>query len=381
MSVDESGKLVVWDLSIHRPVKEFQAHTSQIISVRQMGIKGFKEDGQIEIDSDYFGMILTHGRDHAAKFWNLFDSNGKFIDEDSLVYELPVNALNFSNVDIMGRYLLTPNTTNSEAFDVYDIGFLSKEHDIDDTRLKRLFESVDAYRYSTDKLKRNFEEFKVQTSDESDVNRTGKFGIIMKLIWVKDNIAFIGYESGHVAQIKLDLTEGRFDIISISRHHFPDPVLSLTYDYDNSTVISTSIRSEVAIHEIGIDKSSLVPLSKGFGKISSVAFIGDKYVFSSWKGMIQFYKLDKESFQLRYDSSFKKPRGMIAGNLNIIGNLNQDDDVKSKNKLITKPNALALRKKSSIATKLHNRRDMKTIQSDFLAVGYDDGTVMVYNEI
>lgn len=370
LSSDESGKVILWDLTILRPIAEIQAHESQILTIRQLGIR---DD---IVDSDYFGLVLTHGRDHIIKIWRLFDDKGGVAFKK--VYEIPVNALNFSNVDVYDGFLITPNTINSNTFDIYDINYISKENG-DETRLKRLFESVDVFKKAS--MTNKFEEFNVKRDDEDDVNRMDKFGIIMKLLFINDNRVFIGYESGHVALIELDFTSQIFKIISISNHHFPNPVLSLTYDRGNSTVLSTSIDSNIISHNTTTGESTVFKLEK-FGKISDIVSHEDKYVLSSWNGFIRFYEMNHDKKEFEYVSSFKKPKGLLIGDLNVIGNINEESGIE-KNKIV-KPNSLAINIQSEIdpqIKRLYGRRDVKSIETSYLAVGYDDGTITLYNDL
>lgn len=374
LSSDESGKVIFWDLTILRPIAEVQAHESQILTIRQLGIR---DD---VVDSDYFGLVLTHGRDHIIKIWRLFDEKGAV--EFKKCYEIPVNALNFSNVDVYGGYLITPNTMNSNAFDLYDISYISQEEG-DETRLKRLFEGVDVFKHAIATGFAKFEEFNVQRDDEEDVNRVDKFGIIMKLLFVDQNRVFIGYESGHVASIELDFSSKSFKILNITNQHFPNPVLSLTFDKANSTVLSTSIDSHIVSHNTRTNDSTVYKLEK-FGKISDVACYEDKYVLSSWNGYIRFYNTDMDTHTFQYISSFKKPKGLLAGDLNVIGNINDDSGIEKEKNKIVKPNSLAINAKSNIdpdVRKLYARRDVKLIEGSYLAVGYDDGTITLYNDL
>jgi len=377
LSSDEWGKIILWELTILRPVIEVQAHESQILTIRQLGIKNDV------IDSNYFGLILTHGRDHSVKFWNLF--NGEGVLDFKMVYELPVNALNFSNVDILGNLLITPNTRNSNTFDIYDINFISMEDKIDDTRLKRLFEGIDVFKHASMTGFSKFEEFNVQREEQlnDDVNRVDKFGIIMKLLFIDQNTVFIGYESGHVASIELNRDTKSFEIKTITNHHFPNPVLSLSYDDSNNVVLSTSIDSQIVIHDLETQDSNVTKL-ENFGKISGVACLDDKITLSSWNGYIRFYKLHKHKNEFEYLSSFKKPKGLLAGDLNVIGNINDDSGLEKNKKTIVKPNCLAITHKSNIDPnfkKLLNRRDVKVIENSYLGVGYEDGTITLYNDL
>ncbi len=376
LSSDETGKLLLWDLTILRPVRQLQAHNSQILTIRQLGIR---DD---VVDSNYFGLVLTHGRDHSIKFWRLFNENGTI--ELVEVSELPVNALNFSNVDVFDDLLITPNTMNSNAFDIYDVNFISQQDKLDETKLKRLFEACDVYQVAVDTKFSKFDEFNVQRENTDDgVDRVDKFGIIMKLLFVSNDIVFIGYESGHVASIRLNFQSKTFEILTITNHHFPNPVLSLTYDRFNSTVLSTSVDFNLVVHDINARSSNVIKV-ENFGKISGVCCLEDRYVLSSWNGYIRFYKLNSDKSDLVYLSNFKKPKGLLAGDLNVIGNINDDAGLSKDKGKIVKPNSLALTAKKEIDEsfkKLLNRRDVKVIENSYLAVGYDDGTITLYNDL
>ncbi|CCH42187.1 putative WD repeat-containing protein [Wickerhamomyces ciferrii] len=376
LSADDSGKLILWDLTILRPLKTVQGHNTQVLTIRQLGIK------DNEIDSRYFGLVLTHGRDHTIKFWKIFDESG--VISFDLVYELPVNALNFSNVDIIDDIIVTPNTQNSNTFDIYDISFLSHEK-VDDSRLKRLFEAVDVYKTAVERDYSKFEEFNIKRDEmDDDVNRTDKFGIIMKLLFITKELLFIGYESGHVAQIRLNRDSKTFEIINIEHQHYPNPVLSLTFDKIHNVVLSTSIGSNIVIHSLEKKDAVDVKLSK-FGKISGVAVVHDKYIISSWNGYIRFYKLGSDHTSLEYLANFKKPKGLLAGDLNIIGNINNDAEAIGEKSTTIKPTSLEVYQEVEVVDPLIkkgiHRRDLKVIETSCLAVGYGDGTITLYNDL
>jgi WD40 repeat protein len=366
LSGDQEGLLILWDMSTRRSIYSWQGHQGHILVIKQMGID--QKSGSI--DDKFFGLVYSHGRDNCVKFWRLFNLAGKFRCDH--IYDLPENALNFSNVDHWGHVMVTPNTMESGKFDIYDIGFLG-ESDISENKLKRLYEAVNVYQRAIDEGY-EFNEFKLQR-DEDEMSRVDKFGIIMRLLLVRKDLLVIGYESGHVAILKLNYDDKSYEILSITSEHFPNPVLSLFYDSHNYVVASTSIASHIAFHDLNTYKSTVMKLYK-FGKICTMGSINDKYVLSSWNGTTKFYILSDNN--LDYQASFTKPKGMISGDLNIIGNL-QDDQLKRQS--VIKPNVITICDSHSVSPnimKLIGRRDLKVIESKILTIGYDDGTIAVY---
>lgn len=372
LSGDQEGNVKLWDMATRRPAIERQCHQSHILTILQLGAR----DGII--DHRYFGLIITHGRDNCVKFWRLFDQQGKFTFTQ--VYDLPENALNFSNVDVMENELIAPNTMNSNAFDVYDIEFITDDV-VNDHRLVRDMEAVDVFEAASASGKFTFEEFTLKRDSDESVNRVDKFGIIMKLLWVSDDTVYIGYESGHVASIRINPKSKKYEVLSVTKHHYPQPVLSLSYDPVQNIVISASIASQIVIYDVSTQAATAIKLDN-IGKISSISTIKDKLVLSSWSGLTRFYTFDKSTYTLEYHHSFKKPKGMIAGDLNIMGNL--QDTTGPKKNTVTKPNCMTMVERSTVPLSLKSklsRRDVTVIESSFLSVGYDDGTISIYTDL
>lgn len=357
ISIDERGLLILWDLATRRPILEHQAHSTQVMTIKQLGID---DDGEEYcIIEEYYGLIVTHGRDNLIKIWRLFNEINEFNLEQ--VYEIPVNSLNFSNIDILNEFLITPNTLNSNFFDIYDISFISSNNSFNEFKLKRIFNGIDLYKLSIDQ---GFEFTEFQINNDDEVNRVDKLGIIMKFLWIDHKTLFIGFESGHVLQIEVG---DDIRVVSISQEHFPDPVLSLTYNKSNQRIISTSIKNEIVIHEVG--KASIKKVKLDFNKISNIGVVNKMYIILSWNGMIKFF-----DFNFEYISNYQKSKSLIQGDLNVIGNLNNDEDIKKKN---IKPNAISVKLKQDVNISL-NRRDLKLINNDLISIGYDDGTIIIY---
>lgn len=364
ISGDDKGLLILWDLTTRRPVTLWQGHQSSVITIQQMGLdKGIVSD-------KFYGLVFSHGRDNSVKFWRLFDQLGHF--DCTRVYDLPENALNFCNVDHYGNLLVTPNTLESSKFDIYDLDFLGDDN-INENRLKRIYEGVDIYQTAVSHGY-DFKEFRIQR-DEDETSRVDKFGIIMKVLFIRRNLLAIGYESGHVAIVELDFDNHSHEILSISAENFPNPVLSLSYDSLNNVIASTSIRSQIVLHDIASLTNKTIKLDK-FGKLGAICNINEKYIISSWNGTTKFFTLSDD--KLEYQSSFTKPKGMISGDLNINGNL-QDNE--RKRQAVVKPNVLGVADSTNVPTEYGiGRRDLALIQSRLLCTGYSDGTISVYTD-
>lgn len=337
ISGDEDGFIIVWDLTVRRPLLSFHPHTSQVISIRQLPN----------------GLVLTHGRDHYIKVFELFQ-HGK----EELVYEIPVNSLNFNNIDTFEYYLITSNTMDSNSFDVYDIGFLQDES----KQFTRVFNCIDLFKMVKDDGVYKFNEFKIQNEDN-------KFGIIMRLLWVDSNRVYIGYESGHVISVSLDLGAQSIEVLNVSNVHFPDPVLALRYDSHTNTVISSSIKPKIGIHTS--TGSSVIKLSDKFGKLSDIEFLNSNIVLSSWNGFIKVFNQQFEEL-----INFKKAKPIVSANLNTVGNMEEPKPE------ALKPNCLAVYAKQAVEIKgIARRRDVQLCGSNLLAIGFNDGTIMVYNDL
>ncbi|KAH3682001.1 hypothetical protein WICPIJ_007033 [Wickerhamomyces pijperi] len=387
ITADEKGNIKLWDLKTHRVVKEIdQAHEGSILSIRQLGITTNTE-GTYNINSTLFGFVLTHSRDHTIKFWKLFDDQGLILLKE--VYEMPVNALNFSNVDVMDNFLVSANTSDSNKFDIYDLKFLYVESA---KHLTREFEAVDLFK-QCQQNKYKFTEFNIRGKEEDDpenVNRVDKFGIIMKFLWITKEILAVGYESGHTLIVKVDIKAKKMTIQQISAHHFPNPILSISYNKDNNTLLTSSIRSKIIQHDLSNLQSEPQILKINLTKISNIVTYTDKLILSSWTGYIKFFQNSRQGSETpsyQEIAQFKKPKGLLVGNLNIIGN-NQSNDIESQKQYTVKPNSLAVfigdDLKKGIDPQYQrrlDRRDLMVLQKNFLSVGFDDGTVMVYDDI
>lgn len=383
VTADEKGNLKLWDLKTHRTIIEIDhAHKGSVLSVKQLGTTYKEEDATTVIDPALFGYCLTHSRDHTIKFWRLLDDKGAILFKE--IYEMPVNSLNFSNVDSFDHYLVSPNTSDSNKFDIYDLNFLYMDNA---KHLTRVFEAVDLLKEC--KIQgHEFHEFNLRAKQDDDldnVNRVDKFGIVMKYLWIKKDLIAVGYESGHVVIVQCDLDTKKLKILQVSAYHFPNPVLSISYNQHENTLLSSSIKSKIVKHDLSNFKSEPTSVKVQLNKISNIITYQDRLILSSWSGLIKFFKSTKTTDSYEEISQFNKPKGMLIGNLNIIGN-NQSNDIEIQKQYIVKPNTLEVfiqdQKEIGVGyQRILERRDMMLLKKNFLCVGYDDGTVMVYDDI
>lgn len=212
VSADRDGWVVVWSLVTKRPLGFWKAHDGQIITL---------------INTPHG--LLTHGRDSAIRFWNTeglaVETDLAYMGRDGLpkpkYEEIPVNALNFCNVDYIDGRLATASTTDSENFDIYELAAPGEPWG----------------------LSRVVQGFSVGTGAVDETKRDGQ-GIIMKLRFVGRSLLFVGYELGTVKGFRLTdeskSTALATELLVLNKDlkvtevfsyngHSPQPVLSIEY--------------------------------------------------------------------------------------------------------------------------------------------------------
>lgn len=257
ISGDSQGDLVWWDLVKKRPIKKWKAHRGSIITLKKL----------------YNGLILSHAKDHSLKLWDL-------TNVESCYAEVPINTLNFCNIDVIEGYLLCPSTIDSEKFDLYSL-FESEKFE-----LKRLLHNVDPYQLYKDKE---------DIDDEVNHLKRGKFGSMMKVMFTSINQFIIGYESGALITFNLVLplvkvtdTQTRINkdckvtVDEINQYHQPNPILSLTY---NNQLISGSTGKSIFFHT----DCKTIP-SNHYG-IQQLVTYDQLLIGLFWDGVIKIYDL------------------------------------------------------------------------------------------
>ncbi|GME78705.1 unnamed protein product [Ambrosiozyma monospora] len=324
---DESGWVFWWDINTRRPIGSWKAHDGPVISIVQPGLRWKKvSDGNMAplLTEQEFGKLLTHGKDGEVIIWDLFElirtenGNGylwkrdsplqrkvfatrndisKWISPDKL-FDMPVNPLNFSNVAFCENKLVAPSTQDSNCFDVYEISKVAKVYS-----LKRLYKAVSAVQ----QIEKNDKEINIQYDEESGRD----FGVVMKIVWINDNVFSVGYESGHV--VSFNLTNDSLRVISVNSSHYPYPILALHYDPLTEKLLAGSASSTITIDSLdSIENSEFLEirtLSQTYNVkhkgISDISTRPNTVVLITWDGFSRFYKYD-ESGSLQFCKKVKK---------------------------------------------------------------------------
>lgn len=218
--------------------------------------------------------LLSHGRDSNIRIWSLdsesiakCSKNVASVGSDDSCRpqydEIPVNSLNFCNVDFWdlgneSALLATPATIDSDNFDVYIIKKTSQEFSI-----KRVVEN-----FSVKSAKLNSSGIEEINSQESVLQHRGH-GIVMRLLFVAHNLLFVAYESGALFCYRLEHhsrnlskkndrlvidTGYKVTLMASLLGHTPQPVLSLEYDKGSNIIYCGSASKKL----LQIDISSIV---------------------------------------------------------------------------------------------------------------------------
>lgn len=178
VSADREGWVILWDLTTRRPKALWRAHEGHVLTLKHT------EEG-----------LLTHGRDHSIRFWDLallegcltstMDIGGAVKPPPS--FEIPVNALNFCNVDFCNGVLATASTGDSNNFDIY--------------RVWDVFGAAHFARIAAN-VPPNPSDAAIEEVHTDSSSRQG-LGIIMRLCLQSPSSLIVGYESGAVRQYSI----------------------------------------------------------------------------------------------------------------------------------------------------------------------------------
>lgn len=385
LTTDESGIIIWWNLITKRPLGIWKGHDESILTVKQLGIEWVNIDNSVisVIDENEFGKILTHSKDGTIKIWKLVELNdvgftytcvlpkrlsdiGERIPE--VEFEMPVNMLNFTNVDINNQLLITPATVDSDGFDIYK---LDLSQDEEWKKMQRLLQNV---------------KFSLEGEGRSVT------GVIMKIKWLNDTCFLIGYESGHV--VCYEIIDGKTKETFINETLLGNPITCIHVDERNSKIIVSSTGNRVIILKYSgniIDPSVISYDIKHKGiadidvelKTGSVALI-------TWDGYTRVYQYDEE-FGLKF--IFKTRRSIPS----ISNNINNDEDIQQNNSIqlqrasivrftANQLNVKEIENASSIIVKYSNGRSKNLIKTNrhdqisnrWMFIGHQDGKVFVY---
>lgn len=326
---DEAGWIIWWNLSTKRPLAVWKGHDSIIVTLKKI------EEN----------LLLSHSRDSEIKIWKIDDEFpyakylpdvelkgvSLFLTEKNAVKEktkkeillkkyplpehvsVPVNSLNFCNVDYKDGYLITPATLNSNNFDLYFLSFrMTNDESLNDRfNLKRLANDVDPW-----KLYKKSE--RVEIGKRDNILKRDTFGAMMKVMFIESNMLYIGYESGDLISLEIqynspmerlieqspesqqhlssennlsytkvlinkDIT---FKVLSLDSSNVPNPILSLEFDRYANAVISGSAGKKVTFHGLSLPDDIYHCNLRHAGSLS-ISANRDIFVVAFWDGVVK----------------------------------------------------------------------------------------------
>lgn len=349
ISADESGLIIWWNLATRRPLGIWKAHDETVLTMKQLGLSWNFNASEISgvnipIVGDNFGQLLTHSKDGSMKIWRLIDlisgANSGFTyscllkkklstNEElktitpPIVFEMPINVLNFTNVDITSNgVLITPATIDSEGFDIY---IIDTEQNEDYKKLRRLIQNLKFKDIRTSKPEKT--EFHEEIEKEVDLTKRDSTGVIMKLKWIDDKLVVVGYENGQVVGYKIGENSDETEIVFNDESLTGNSITSILYDPKSKRIVCASTGSKVLI--MGIDGDSIIESRtfnvkhKGINDID-VDFTTDCIGLITWDGYTRVYRYSEEDNVLDFVLKFKRPTPAISSSKEAMDNENGD---------------------------------------------------------
>ncbi|CDO93680.1 unnamed protein product [Kluyveromyces dobzhanskii CBS 2104] len=359
ISGDEDGLILVWDLLSRKPYCRYKCK-GQIASLQQLN-----------------SLLIATCKDHTLRIFNFpsavvsTNRDVNAFPELNLVYEIPVNTLNFANTALekVGTNLYRLwccNTQDSETIDIY-------EFDLRDSKsLKRIHRAVSLYEL-------------ISTLVNPSIMKFDKLGTVMKFI-AYCGVIYVGFESGFVIGLYL---KSELHIAYISSGHYPEPVLDFAAGENLGKVISSSTDSYLGLHssnvgmiskenftsdDIIIDDSVIhtermnIPVAK----VSHIQQIDNILVTSSWSGKTELFDLGGENVL----AVILKERGQVHVDDNPYGNASL-----SKNSTKVKICSMVCLPKNdtvipSCTSEGAARRWIKFCKEAWCLIGYEDGSIL-----
>lgn len=397
ISSDTKGWIIIWNINAKRPIRKWQAHDETILTLTLISTN----------------TLLTHGRDASLKIWDISVEHAESSPPE--LFFLPINTLNFCNVQYFNDFLITPASVDSNNFDIYKI-----------TNPEYEFKRVLA----------NFSPFDLYSKNKTEINSPNEqgrndFGIIMKLVYVEhSNQLFLGFESGQIIGLNINLNpdatlvdktteayskktpskygglsslidktssrtlinkEPRVNLIYSDSSHIPNPITSLVHLKDN-ILISGSTNKQVIVHHYQMHS---IDSSDAHLDVKKVAHSGiqsivadektDTIFIGHWNGVIE--GVDYKSNKKKLDSQFELKRDLphlITTSTNSSGG-----DTNTIAKEAVKLTSLALlieRENTQVTTtKKKSYKDLVKARSAYIGndnrllfAGYEDGAVVAY---
>ncbi|KAF6008273.1 hypothetical protein HII13_004058 [Brettanomyces bruxellensis] len=421
---DETGLVIWWDLATRRPISKWQAQGHKgsklpcgVTTLQQLGLTWHNsENGSFEvpeIDLQWYGCVLSHGKDGEVKIWRLFEAvscgdhglafKPMMVAKQKLptpIFTMPVNMLNFSNVEMhSGGVIATPGTQDTGAFDVYEISAPSAVTDKRTPALSRKLKAVDISKF--------IEIQHDQTTDTVSGQRAG-FGIVMKVRWIGTERLTVGYESGAVVIYRIDRQDEKnwkIQPVVVDYTHKPEPITALLYDNVRDIVLTGSSTDKIAwlcnakhLNDTNDGIFDSTECTKVYhmehNGISDISISTSGHVgVVTWDGYSRFYEYtdgEVENSSLKFVFKVKRQMPSIADN-----RLYATDDIKQQDMLHPQKASVVLYSKRQVeyyalkekreilynngmSKNLVRRRLERDLDSRWMLIGYKDGRVAVY---
>ncbi|KAM9893874.1 hypothetical protein OXX79_009074 [Metschnikowia pulcherrima] len=325
VSSDRDGWIIIWNITSRRPMALWKAHEGHILTLKSTPLG-----------------LMSHGRDSMIRIWNVAHNelercskNGSDISPVGSSpaaglpkpphAEIPVNALNFCNIDFFDGLLITPATVNSENFDLYKVSDPFGE-------------------FNFERLLHNVSPQDIQKSDNlveeidgvSGTDKRSGHGIVMQTLFVNQNLFFVGYESGAVYGFRIKhanidkssegerlvvFSDYNLRVVFSSLDHKPSPVLSLALDQTTHVLYTGSASKQLISYDIGhLTGQMRTGKEDGLMKKSShnlrhygiqcIQITNNIVLTGFWDGVIKGYTKDlEEVVRLERKEEYIKPEG------------------------------------------------------------------------
>lgn len=444
-SADSKGWIIWWDINTRRPNCVWKGHDSNVVTIRQI----------------CDGLLLTHSKDSDIKIWDLqiFEGGSRempdkkyntvlYFNVDSDVEEsnnilknellekfplpdnvvVPVNALNYCNVDYSNYHLITPATTDSNNFDIYQIFKPSDQigQSLEERlNLKRVASNVDPWKLYKKAIHHLNKELGVEfeIGNEDDILKRDRFGIMMRILFVRDDIFYIGYESGHLIGFYIDFSgvseiknktattdatspstkasglagllgsksKKSFDrtiinkdpeikLVYISDSCSPNPILSLEFDKAGNRIICGSTGKQLTFHEIPKDFSQFTEAKDcenynlRHSGIQSISVNHGLLVVGFWDGLIKGYNRDLDEV---FKYSKRLPRiNVLESNNGQVQPREQESCMKLCTTKLVIPKERVAVSSNDYKSLIKRKRDITT--TNLLISSYYDGTITIF---
>lgn len=444
ISADSKGWIIWWDINTRRPNCVWKGHDSNIVTIRQI----------------CNGLLLTHSKDSDIKIWDIekfkdgsrempaekynsvqYFNVGDAEENDNILKNellekfplpehtvIPVNALNYCNVDYSNYHLITPATTDSNNFDLYLIFKPSDQNDQsleEKLNLKRVATSVDAWKLYKKTINHLNKEQGVESEigNEDDILKRDRFGIMMKVMFVGDDLFYIGYESGHLIGFHIDFSgvtnnekkeptphstkpnknvsglsgllgsksKKSFDrtiinkdpeikVVYINDSCSPNPILSLEVDKVGNRIICGSTGKQLTFHEIPHEFSHFreakdcESYNLRHSGIQSISVNHSLLVVGFWDGIIKGYNRDiNEVF--KYSKRLPRIDVLESNNGQVQPHERESSMRLCTTKLVMPKETLKVSTKD-YKSLIKRKRDITT--ANLLISSYYDGTITIF---